>query len=362
MTPCNRTWRRSVRRGVIALFPALLAAPSAVAAPPLRVTLEYETPPTPAGCADEAEFRRRVTSRLGDDPFAADAALHVHVQASQSEGETEGRVKWQDASGQARGEQLFARKNRGCSQLLSELSFAVAVQIELLRAGEAPSANAADRPPEGPVSERTDKSAPSQTSAPPPARAPQDRRDTQDHAARDARRAAAGADANAHVPWSVAVGGGPAIDLDLAPTPAASARLFVAVRYGHLSMEVGAGSSLPTTDQRPDGTGFHEYTLASEVGLCGHADRFGLCGLGVLGAVFVRGFGVDQPAAPSGILARAGVRATVAQQLTARWSASLRADALVLLTPWTVYLNQTPVWTMPAFGSVLGVDLTARFP
>jgi hypothetical protein len=71
--------------------------------------------------------------------------------------------------------------------------------------------------------------------------------------------------------------------------------------------------------------------------------------------------GVDQPAAPSGLVAQLGARLAVTQPLSALFSASLRADGLALLTPWTVALNQTTVWTMPRFGAVVGFDLAVRF-
>jgi hypothetical protein len=234
---------------------------------------------------------------------------------------------------------------------MEEMGFALAVQIELLRAAESSRQSEPDAEHEPLTIGGTPAPQPSPTSAAPTAPTPLDPQ------GRDVASAS-----SVRVPWSVSIGGGPAIDLNLAPAPTASARLFVGLRYGRVSVELGAGASLPTTDQRPDGTGFHEYMLASELGLCGQADRFGLCALGALGLVSVAGFGVDQPATPTGVLARAGLRAKVTQPLSARLSASLRADALVLLTPWTVYLNQTPVWTMPVFGSAIGLDLSARFP
>jgi hypothetical protein len=80
-----------------------------------------------------------------------------------------------------------------------------------------------------------------------------------------------------------------------------------------------------------------------------------------VGEVWVHGFGIDQPAAASGLVAQLGARLTATQPLGPRFSASLRADGLVLLTPWTVDLNHTAVWTMPRLAGLIGFDLAARF-
>jgi len=37
------------------------------------------------------------------------------------------------------------------------------------------------------------------------------------------------------------------------------------------------------------------------------------------------------------------------------------ADALYLLTPWTVHVNHVVAWTMPRVGAVAGIDLAVKF-
>jgi hypothetical protein len=162
--------------------------------------------------------------------------------------------------------------------------------------------------------------------------------------------------------WTVAVGGGPALDLGLDPVATGSVRIFVSVRRGAVSAEVGAEASWPSQIQQADGSGFREYGVGGDLGLCGHVDPVALCALGTLGSLRVQGVGVDHPAAPDALVSRAGVGVRVSQPLGERWSAVLRADGLVLLTPWQVALNGESVWTMPTIGSVLGVDLVGRWP
>lgn len=311
------------------------------------VSLDYAVPSS-GGCPEEESFRRKVISHLHYDPFQPDAAVRVRVQVALADRGMTGRLEWEDGVGEVRGEQVFARRNRSCVQLVDEMTFALAVQIDLLGAS---AASSRPRPP--------------QDSAPPAPAAP--------GAAPPPAPPSEGARLQASVPeappppppsarWAVTVGGGTAFDLWLAPRVTGSAHLFVELRHGRVSAQLGGGASLPTTTYVQDSSGFRANSASGELGLCGHLDPFAICGLGEMGWLWVQGFGVDHPASPSGFVARAGVRLGVSQRLSDHLRASLRADGLVLLTPWTVDLNRIAVWAVPIFGAALGVDLAARFP
>ena len=302
------------------------------------------------GCPDEGSFRARVASRLGYEPFRSDSTMHVVVQASRSDGGNQGRLEWKDTAGKVQGEQLFSRRSSGCAQLMNEMGFALAVQIELLGAQEAASA-----PPSSPVetssggpASGTPPISPGVPVAPPPSPS------TPSSSSEVAGRAPG--------PWSLRVGGGAAADLGLAPTATASAHLFAELAYAHVLLVVRGGASVPTTDRQPDGSGFHEYAVNGDLAICGSLDRFAVCGVGALGWIGVRGFGVDQPASPHGLVVRAGARMMVSQRLGARLTASIVADGLVLVSPWNVDLSGVSVWTVPRFGGVLGLDLGVHFP
>jgi hypothetical protein len=58
---------------------------------------------------------------------------------------------------------------------------------------------------------------------------------------------------------------------------------------------------------------------------------------------------------------QAGVRVAATLELGGPWSATAHIDALGLLTPCTVYLNQDGIWQMPRIGALVGIDLSARF-
>ena len=109
----------------------LFAAPAAAQAPPLKVTLVYETP-AGAGCPNDSVFRAGVTHRLGYDPFRADASLHVAMRTFETSSGLSGLVEWHDDSFAVKGEQHFSPKRRDCAHLVDEMAFAVAVQIQLL--------------------------------------------------------------------------------------------------------------------------------------------------------------------------------------------------------------------------------------
>jgi hypothetical protein len=330
---------------LIVLIAAVLTSARALATPPLTVALDYDVSATTDTCPDEAVFRALVAGKLGYDPFLSGSSIRVLVRAEQSESGTEGKIEWKDASGSLRGEQRFSRRNQGCTRLMNEMGFALAVQIELLgtTGGSAPEAPTEPVPAAPEVS----RTAPS----------------VEEHAPSTSGQEtiAASGSQRSLSRWSALVGAGPALDIDLAPTPTASAHLFVELQYGYISAELGGGASLYATEHQPDGTGFREFAVTGELGLCGHLDRFALCGLGEFGSVSVRGFGVDQSGTPSGMLARTGIRLRITQPIGTRFSASLRADGLILVTPWTVDLNHAAAWTMPTLGSVLGIDVTGRF-
>jgi hypothetical protein len=321
----------------------------ACAASDLTVALDYEIAPILRRCPAEAEFRSQVAGQLGYDPFRDDSALRVTVRAGPSERGTEGRVEWQDASGNARGDRQFVGTNRECAQLVAEMSFAVAVQIQLLRTLTQPGTTSSRSVTSRGSDSDGRPSSPSDTAAAPPRPLPPP-------------PASGGLVVRTGPPaWSLFAGGGPAVGFGLGPTPTISARLFVALQDAGASIELGAEVGLPATERRSDGSGFREDAIATELGLCGHLDRFAFCGLGRLGRIWVHGFGVDRPASPSGLVAQLGARLTATQPLGARFSVSLHADGLALLTPWTVDLNQTDAWTMPPFGAAIGFDMAARF-
>ncbi len=118
---------------------------------------------------------------------------------------------------------------------------------------------------------------------------------------------------------------------------------------------------MPATKNEVDGTGFSLDRFAGGAAACGHARAFAACVTGTLGVLRARGTGVDAPAAPSGMFSQVGARIAATLDFGGRYFAAARLDGLVMLSTWTVTLNQTAAWTTPRVGALIGVDVGARF-
>jgi len=151
------------------------------------------------------------------------------------------------------------------------------------------------------------------------------------------------------------------VGLSLAPETDLDVRLFAAVRYWFASIELGGEATIPSTGRLDDRSGFRYRALAGTLALCGHLRWWSACGVGKLAQIRVEGFGVDQSFSPAGTQPWAGVRLAFTHRLWRRLSASVNAEGLRSLAPWTVEVNHTPAWRTPAWGLHFGLDLGATF-
>jgi len=313
------------------------ASSSAAAGPtsPTRLwaVLTYSVDPEMTGCPAEAEFRESVASQLGYDPFRSDATHRIIAEVNASGEGIDGRLLWTDAHGQPEGERRLVSAVRNCGEFVKEMTFALAVQIQLLStaSAEAPTAPAPPPPPAPPPS-------------PPPLSAPPS-------PAKPAAALAAPA---------VFLGVGPTGEAGIVPSFTGGLRLFAGVRRGVLSMEMAAEATLPITLRQADGTGFSATAFGATLAPCGHRGPLALCAVGMLGLLDVRGFGVDDPRSPSSLVARVGLRLAFDEPLSLHWAAGVHVDGLVSLMPRTVSLNELPVWTTPPVALIVGIDLAAH--
>ena len=385
--------RRPSKLLVIAALGALAAAAQpfrhAVAAEAdFYVSLRYEVDGTVRRCWDEAEFRRNVAQRIGYEPFRDSASVNVSIRVGGSARAVNGQVEWRNANGMGIGERGFVTKDGNCLRLLTEMSFAVGLQIELLRpkalgvAGAVPTAvdstsssAAASITSTGAATQPFASSLPSQPPATPHPAAPlpatsttatapepdtavlEKGRGSRDDASLEAEPEAAPASSR----WPMWLGIGPSLALGIAPSVTGSARLFFGVRRNNLSVEVGGEASYPSTERQWDGSGFRQSLIGAGVAMCGYRQSFSACVLGKASQVRVSGLGVDKPKSPTGFVVQAGLRFAAALELGGPWSATAHLDALGLLTPYTIDLNQVGVWDMPRLGALVGIDVWARF-
>jgi len=307
----------------------LCAASRARAAGPasVEVALEYRTDPALADCPSQSELSAAISKQLGYDAFAGSSAAPPHrVRAaiSRTPTGTEAQVAWLDALGQSEGERRLASESSDCGEVARALAFAIAVQIQLHAASEpAPPPPAPPPPP-----------------PPPPRPAP-----------RPAERTI-----------RAMVGAGVLAEHGLTPATSPGLRVFGSLWTRRLSVEVSTGLGLPTQVTLPDRTGFSASSLTGRVTPCARVAVVGLCVVGALGQLSVRGQGVDQVRSPSSLVAGAGGRIEVLWPALSALGVLVHLEALALLTPRTVFLNQEPVWSTAPVVLGAGFDLGALFP
>jgi hypothetical protein len=334
-----------------ALATALAAL--AVAAPARRangardtvVRLEYQADEQ-ADCVGEEELRRMVAQQLGRDPFRPDADQQVAIDLAKTDGGYQGRIVWTDADGRRVGERQLSSRSRDCHEIAANVAFAVALQLQLIERGwandgdtaapktGAPGPNAGDAPASAPapaVSARPNTPVPN----------------------------AAGA-GQAPTPFRLALGVGPAVGFGMTPEATGFGRLFVVARFRRMSAEIAADASLPSMRRESDGAGFVVGAFGSSAAGCVHLPPASACLLGRLGWLRARGTGVAEPGTSWGRFGELGVRVAGTKEL-GRLIVSVHADGLVMLSRWSVVLNDAVVWQVPRVGGMVGMDVALRF-
>ena len=306
---------------------ALLLGGAAHAAPQVLATLEYEVAPDANGCPDSEEFGANVARQLRYDPFRADADRRVSVQIARKEAGFEGHIKWTDAEGHLGGDRHLKSRSADCREIGASLAFSVAVQIQLL---------STLAPPPEPPPPPPPPAVPTVIAPPPPPPPP------------------------AKVPtWSVGLG--PALAIGVAPETTGLARLFVSGRRDRFSLELAVDAALPATRHEVDGSGFSLDRFAAGTAGCAHFRMLAGCLTATGGLLRASGVGVNAPASPTGWFSQLGARVAATLDFGDRFFATARVDGLVMLSPWTVTLNDIAAWTTPRVGALIGLDLGARF-
>ena len=324
----------------------MLVASAAEADPQLFVSLDYQLEAEHGSCPSEAAFRAMVSEQLGYDPFRSPSALTVVARARAAATGYRGSVEWYDAGGSPRGERQLTSDGADCAAFVRTMSFAIAVQIQLL----AKAAGDATVAAKGAASGDEARSSPGAASAAPSAV----RHDTQ-------RRALAPR-ADGSEPWQILAGAGLFAAFGIAPQATAGGRVFAAARHDWFSSELGAEVTLPASySTGGTASGFEQHVLVGSAALCLAWREWAACSVSKAGRVYVRGFGVDLPRAPSGTIALTGLRLALHRELGAPWVAAVRLETLASLGAWDVTLNRRTVWTTPAVSLSLGADLAWLF-
>jgi hypothetical protein len=360
----------SLRAPVLLVATAVVAAVlgilegfcSAEPTDPLYVNLNYEVDGSAERCWDEIAFRGAVAKSVGYDPFRSDAALRVEVHVDASAALVDGRVEWRNAEGSSMGERRFRAKDGDCTALLTEMSFAVGLQIELLRPRQKSNTGATAALVPGETTPSTSAtSAPTQS--PPPKTPPSEQTAAAKakDAATDERDRAASATRASTEDWRFWVGLGPSLAFGAAPSVTGHGRLFAGARRGVFSLELGAEGTIEVTEREPDGSGFTQRLILGSATACGHVRVLVGCAIGKAGQLRVSGLDVDEPLSPTALVVQAGLRLGAQWELSEVWFFTPHVDALALLTPRAVALSEATVWDMPPLSVLAGIDVGARF-
>jgi hypothetical protein len=330
----------------------LLASSRAAAAVPHFVAVTYEIDPTLSSCPNVTEFRAMVAQQLGYDPHRLGSSSGVRIRVRPTENGIEGTVDWSTPTEEHVGERRFESRSEECQKLIATVGFVVAVQLQLMAAEEAPKVgengvNQASTAPGNSPSESDRARDERSTFA----------KLTLTAGSFEVRTAAS----RTAMDRAIIAGVGPSVGFGLAPDPLVLGRIFVAARYGWFGLEAGAERTLTAKSTQSYGGGFeHAWTLGT-LAACGWYGPAFACGVAKLGNLHVDGFGVDRPASPDGLVMQLGPRVAYSFALSDYFLLLGRAEALYLLTPWTVDLNHVTVWSAPRLSAVAGIDIAARF-
>lgn len=352
----------------------------AMAASQMFVALEYQVLPGASGCADREGFRDGVQRQLGYDPFRAQAERRVSVRVARTDTGYDGRIQWTDARGRNVGERKLSTRRQGCTEIVNNLAFAVAVQLQLLAAvappppaspgparsepPSAPSPSPAGSSPSPPTSSgeaaRSVEASPSPDPSPPPERpaSPDVANSPPAVVAMVPRPPSPGAVPASKLRFSLGLG--PSLAVALAPHPTATGRLFVDGRVSWFSVELSLDGALPVHRQEATGAGFSFRRFEAEAAACGHAPVLAACVTGGLAYLQASGTGLDAPRTPSGLGAQVGARVVATQDFGGRYFAAVRAEGMVVLSRWSVTVNEISVWSTPRLAALFGVDVGAR--
>ncbi len=306
------------------------------------VRLDYRVADT-LDCPTELEFRAELRRRLGDDPFSEVAPRTVFVSIEATDAGPAGMVSWRDERGALPGIRRFEPSGQSCRALVTNIAFAVTVQIQLLRVETAD---------EGEASAGQDGSepAPSTTQSSAPSAAP---------VRGDDATAPATPDDGSVRNWSA--GAGAMMVLGWSPQATLGARVFAVRRERWFALEAGAELTSPTRIERDDGSGFEISAWSGTVAPCLVAAPLSGCVVLRFGQVRASGFGVDRPRSPDALLSQVGARLALSEPLGEYVLASIYGELLGNLTRWRVELDRNQVWAAPAAAGVAGVALSASF-
>jgi len=314
----------------LALVLAFIGRPGVASAQPsLRVVLAYSTDPT-LDCPSVAELSSSIARQLGYDPFTSDpSAPQLRVAITKLVDGAEAQIEWIDQRQGSEGERRLASGGGGCTELARSLHFALAVQIQL----HAASAVAQVTPPAETVAPAEAPSKPVPARPVPPAKPPR----------------------------MILVGVGTLARHGLTPGVSPGLRVLGVLSRKAWSLELSAHATLPAELRQADATGFTARELGANLVPCLRWEPVGLCAVGTLSLLHVRGQGVDRIGSPSSTTGGIGGRLQLFWPALERLGVVVQGEALAVLSPRDVLLNRATVWSTAPVAFTAILDFAAIF-
>ncbi len=335
-------------RSITALVGAMALVPAVAHATP-TARLVYARGAGAEACPDAAALGEMVTAHLGYNPFRPFADNTLSAEVHREAKGFAAAVTLVDAGGIVRGARHLRSDSDNCTDVTRAMALSMSIALDPLSLMRPrPAAPALTTPPA--AAESGPEVAPAELAPSEGARVETARVETADEAHLLAPAAVArGAPGLASLSWFV--GAGPTGSVGSGPAPAVGATAFAGILWQSLSVEAAARADLPATHSTSQGGRVRSTLALAMIAPCAHLGRAFLCAVGALGQINVSATAVSQPRAESGLFAAVGPRvgATLPLGGPVGRSFGLRAygDALFLLTPYDLSLNNTPVFSAP---------------
>ncbi|HEY2404626.1 MAG TPA: hypothetical protein VGI10_01415 [Polyangiaceae bacterium] len=323
------------------------------AAPGEAARLQYARTEAAQGCPDAAALKAAVAARLGYDPFFPAARQTVVVEIVAEETKLSARMSLVDANGIIRGSRELSDPARNCEELLASLALAISIALD-------PNAALADdtdpmpppRPPE-------QAAAPARDGQSSESRAEKIEPETQEPADRkESGRPPLGT----QDPYAIGARLGAAVSLGSAPAPAFGGRFGARVRKSWFQVVGEFREDLPARRNASAGGSVETALTAGSVSPCFVGGFWLACGLITVGQLRANGRAVEVPQSRRTLYAASGARLELRALLGARWNVLANADLLATLTPLSLRLHGTDVWSSSKAVFAMGVSAEFEIP
>ena len=300
---------------------------------PVRARLVYTADDPKGVCASEADFRGKVSARLGYDPFRDDASWVFRIRfdarskrpraeiATEQNGAPSGKRTLDDAS---------------CDALSETVASAIAIAID-------PLARSSDRsePPTLPPSS-------AQPSPPPPAPVKSASEEVPPPAS--------------HAPIVPLVFLDGTVSFGRAAGVALGGRAGFGFAYRALSAAVEVrGEATPGSVQLSPLDRTSWSVFSGGLAVCGHKSLLELCAVGAVGTLQAKAEDVSRPSLKGTLFGVVGPRVGALVPITDDVGVRANAELGIPLVRTTFYIDGTAAWTAPAVQGSLGLGLEVRF-